>query len=152
MRSVPLAFPTKQPLTPSGDTDDSYDSRSSGLTRSTTSAAYTRPRAKSGGALLQRASTTGMVPRSVQSRYMTHGPYGLGGSGDSSSNSHLAEDDDRDDADEQQWGLEKGMELFEVSAKDDTGERLASFGLVLDLRDADLCPLIQVYSNCLIPS
>jgi len=28
---------------------------------------------------------------------------------------------DEDEADEREWGLEKGMELFEVSAKDDSG-------------------------------
>ena len=43
--------------------------------------------------------------------------------GDGSSNS-LNEDDENlldDDTDEQEWGLGKDMELFEVSAKDDVG-------------------------------
>lgn len=31
-----------------------------------------------------------------------------------------------DETDEQEWGLSKGMELFEVSAKDDTGGLLLS--------------------------
>lgn len=129
MRTVPVTLPVKQPLTPSGDTDDSHDSRSSGLTRSTTSGAYTRPRAKSGGALLlQRANTTGMAPRSVQSRYGHHTSYSVGGSGASSSDSHLEDDEDLDDADEQEWGLERGMELFEVSAKDDTGANFVFIG------------------------
>jgi hypothetical protein len=107
-------------MTPSAETDDSHDSHSSGLTHSTTSAVYTRPRAKSGGALLQRANTTGVIPRSIQSPYGPSGGYSWNEPTESSSNSRLAEDDDPD-VDDQQWGLEKGMELFEVSAKDDTG-------------------------------
>lgn len=120
-RSVPLTFPSK-PLTPSGETDDSHDSRSSGLTRSTTSAAYIRPRAKSGGVLLQRANTSAIPPRPAHSRlgpptgYVPWNEYGS-----SSSNSYQEDDEDADDADDREWGLEKGMELFEVSAKDATG-------------------------------
>lgn len=41
--------------------------------------------------------------------------------GSSSSNSHQEEDEEADDVDSGEWGLEKGMELFEVSAKDATG-------------------------------
>jgi hypothetical protein len=37
---------------------------------------------------------------------------------DSGSGADEYEDDELDD---REWGLEKGMELFEVSAKDDTG-------------------------------
>jgi hypothetical protein len=38
--------------------------------------------------------------------------------------SSLNEDDPTEDDDEsQEWGLAKGMELFEVSSKDDTGKR-----------------------------
>ena len=124
IRSVPLVFPVKS-VTPSGETDDSHDSRSSGVTRSTTSAAYTRPRAKSGGALLLRANTTAIPPRAPQTHsrfgsYTTHGVSGWNDMGDSSSNSHV-EDEDPDDVESREWGLEKGMELFEVSAKDATG-------------------------------
>ena len=39
---------------------------------------------------------------------------------DGSSNSFPEEDED-DDSDDLEWGLERGMSLFEVSAKDDTG-------------------------------
>ncbi|PSS37330.1 hypothetical protein PHLCEN_2v807 [Hermanssonia centrifuga] len=141
MRSVPITFPTK-PLTPSCETDDSHDSRSSGITRSSTSAAYTRPRAKSGGALLQRANTTAIPPRPAQSRFGGHTGYGSSGwndVGDSSSNSrhsHQDEDEeDRYDVDSREWGLEKGMELFEVSAKDDTG--------IQDLFDSLLSAIIK---------
>lgn len=127
MRSVPISFPVKQPITPSAETDDSHDSRSSGLTRSTTSAVYTRPRAKSGGDLLQRANTTGTIPR--------YGPTATWKvPGDTSSSSQLAEEDDPDDAENREWGLEKGMELFEVSAKDDTGASFSCIGINMDLR------------------
>jgi hypothetical protein len=41
----------------------------------------------------------------------------------------LNEDDERgldeDDDDDREWGLSKGMELFEVSAKDDLGASLS---------------------------
>jgi hypothetical protein len=49
--------------------------------------------------------------------------------GDGSSNS-INEDEeymDVDDAGENEWGLRKGMELFEVSAKDDSGMRPMSW-------------------------
>ena len=137
MRSVPLAFPSKQPLTPSAETDDSHDSRSSGLTRSTTSGAYTRPRAKSGGALLQRANTTALPVRTSPSRFGPNAGYPIGGwndVGDNSSNSHFGDDDDPDDADCQEWGLEPGMELFEVSAKDDTGAKFTFIGITPSIR------------------
>ncbi|KAI0772696.1 P-loop containing nucleoside triphosphate hydrolase protein [Irpex lacteus] len=121
MRSVPLAFPVKQPCTPSGETDDSHDSQSSGLTRSSTSAAYTRPRAKSGGALLQRANTTGILPQHNQTRFGGNTHYWNDKVADSSGSSLNEDEEDPYDADYPEWGLQKGMELFEVSAKDDTG-------------------------------
>ncbi|KAI0091911.1 P-loop containing nucleoside triphosphate hydrolase protein [Irpex rosettiformis] len=120
MRSVPLVFPVKQSLTPSGETDDSHDSHSSGLTHSSTSAAYTRPRSKSGGALLQRANTTGMHLQHSQTRFGGK-IYYWNDKVDSSSSSHNEEDEDLYEADCPEWGLQRGMELFEVSAKDDTG-------------------------------
>ncbi|KAI0693794.1 P-loop containing nucleoside triphosphate hydrolase protein [Cytidiella melzeri] len=122
MRSVPLAFPVRQPLTPSNETDDSHGSQSSSLTRSNTSVPSARPRAKSGGALLQRANTTGMQPRLAQPRHGGNAGYWKD-AGDSSSTSQNEEEDDLDDNESSEWGLEKGMELFEVSAKDDTGVR-----------------------------
>lgn len=36
-----------------------------------------------------------------------------------------AEEYDEDELDEREWGLEKGMELFEVSAKDDMGQSVS---------------------------
>ena len=43
---------------------------------------------------------------------------------DGSSNSVPEEEDEEEAIDDQEWGLEKGMSLFEVSAKDDYGELL----------------------------
>jgi len=40
---------------------------------------------------------------------------------DTSSNSLNEDDEDEEGEEEQEWGLSKGMELFEVSAKDDLG-------------------------------
>lgn len=126
VRSVPLLVPLKPPLTPSGETEDSQDSRSSGLTRSTTSPHFTRPRAKSGSLLMPQSNTTAVPTRSsTQSRFGSHfGGYGATHNGwheETSSNSQFAEDDEDDETDSREWGLEKGMELFEVSAKDDMG-------------------------------
>jgi len=44
---------------------------------------------------------------------------------DNSSNSIEEADEDADD--DSEWGLSKGMELFEVSAKDDIGGTLSTF-------------------------
>ncbi|KAI0081852.1 hypothetical protein K474DRAFT_1153653 [Panus rudis PR-1116 ss-1] len=123
MRSVPISAPHKPSLSPSRDTDDSNDSsRSSALSRSTTAPAYTRPRAKSGGLLLPRASDP-VATRQTQSRLgsrLAYGTTGWNDVGDSSSVSQPEEEEEEDD-DSQEWGLAKGMELFEVSAKDDLG-------------------------------
>jgi hypothetical protein len=62
------------------------------------------------GAALRRAQT-GIVPRSGSP--WTDTPEHDSGSG--------ADEYDDDELDEREWGLEKGMELFEVSSKDDMG-------------------------------
>jgi hypothetical protein len=67
------------------------------------------PPSRAGAAL--RRSQTGILPRSGSPWADT--PEHDSGSG-------MDEYDD-DELDEREWGLEKGMELFEVSAKDDTG-------------------------------
>ena len=43
---------------------------------------------------------------------------------------------DEDEADEREWGLEKGMELFEVSAKDDFGTSTACLSRWSAMTDA----------------
>jgi len=62
------------------------------------------------GAALRRVQT-GVAPRSGS-------PWTDTPEHDSGSGADEYEDDELDD---REWGLEKGMELFEVSAKDDTG-------------------------------
>ncbi|EMD40669.1 hypothetical protein CERSUDRAFT_111251 [Gelatoporia subvermispora B] len=122
IRSVPTSTTTsstpRSPLSPSPERDCYVDSGASALQRSNTTA-ITRPRAKSGGLLLPRASSTSAA---VRSGYSRSGPRAGGWNElqDESSNS-LNDDDDADDSDDQEWGLHKGMELFEVSAKDDVG-------------------------------
>jgi len=90
--------------------------RGSGLNRSK-SAAPTRSR-NIPPSSLARSNTTG-----VQSRFGSHFVTQNGGYNelhDSCSNSIEEEEEDAQQ-DEQEWGLTKGMELFEVSAKDDFG-------------------------------
>jgi hypothetical protein len=74
-----------------------------------------------------RSNTSAAVVRPQMSRFGSH--FGMQtGNGwneivDNSSNSLPEDDEDDEDEgnEEQQWGLSKGMELFEVSAKDDLG-------------------------------
>lgn len=122
LRSAPIAAPIqKVSLSPSPETDDSYDSRSSALSRSTTAPSYIRPRAKSGGLLLPRSNSSAATSPTNQSRFGPHyGTVAWNDHADSSSNSYQDDDED-DEEDSEEWGLQKGMELFEVSAKDDVG-------------------------------
>ncbi|CAL1701339.1 unnamed protein product [Somion occarium] len=140
IRSVPLlSQPPKSNISP----DSSNESRSSGLSRATTTPHYTRPRAKS-GSLLVSSDAHGTSQSRLGSRLGCN-PVGYNQVTDSSSNSQLDDDDEFDDMfghdDCQSWGLGKGMELFEVSAKHDSGRFCdtlysidASFTLLLTLR------------------
>lgn len=82
----------------------------------------TRPRTAN-SLTRSNASSGSRTPQS--SRFGSH--FGFGGGwdahGDNSSNSIEEEDEYAVDpeSDEGEWGLSKGMELFEVSAKDDVG-------------------------------
>jgi len=67
------------------------------------------PPGRAGAAL--RRTQTGIAPRSGSP--WTDTPEPDSGSG--------ADEYEDDELDEREWGLEKGMELFEVSAKDDMG-------------------------------
>ncbi|KAF5370006.1 hypothetical protein D9758_001363 [Tetrapyrgos nigripes] len=95
--------------------------RASGLTRSTSTAA---PRSRTSGTSLARSNTSTAIVRPQMSRFGSHFGKQAGNGwneiADNSSNS-LPEDDEDEADEEQQWGLSKGMELFEVSAKDDLG-------------------------------
>ncbi|PPR03884.1 hypothetical protein CVT26_000882, partial [Gymnopilus dilepis] len=72
---------------------------------------------------LTRSSTSTGTRTPQSSRFGSH--FGLNGvpwndnNNDNSSNS--IEEAEEDEEDDREWGLSKGMELFEVSAKDDIG-------------------------------
>jgi hypothetical protein len=57
------------------------------------------------------------------SRFSAHFAAQAGGWNEITETSSNSYNDDEDtlDVDDQEWGLHKGMELFEVSAKDDSG-------------------------------
>lgn len=118
IRSVPALTPPK-PFPPPLEPDVVNDVRSSGMKRSNTQA-YTRPRAKSGDLLLPRSNSVSPTSRPAPPR-AGYRPGGWNEIGDGSSNS-LPEDEEAEIGDDDsEWGLHKGMELFEVSAKDDFG-------------------------------
>jgi len=83
-----------------------------------------RPRTPASGGL-SRSNTGASGSRSPQpSRFGSHFGGQAGGwneLGDNSSNSINEDDEDAVEEEEREWGLSKGMELFEVSAKDDLG-------------------------------
>lgn len=136
LRSSPyIQSPTPSPQ----DTPAYLDlppNRSTALQRSKTTAQI-RPKATGS---LTRSSTTSTNSRTPQSSRFGSS-YGNGNSGwnengDNSSNSIDEADEDviEDDEAEREWGLSKGMELFEVSAKDDIGTPVISFvQLVTDI-------------------
>lgn len=107
--------------------------RPPGVNRSKTTAG-SRPRTPAG---VSRANTINTIntqasgSRTPQSsRFGSHfgGQAGgwneLGGSANGSNSASISEDDEDavEEEEEREWGLSKGMELFEVSAKDDLGE------------------------------
>ncbi|KAJ6567197.1 P-loop containing nucleoside triphosphate hydrolase protein [Mycena vulgaris] len=122
LRSPPTSPPTRTPPeTPAYL--DLQANRSSALTRSNT--AQSRPQPTTAGSSRSNVSSTARPQQ--QSRFGSH--FGIQAGGwselhDSSTNS-LNEDDEHavedDEEEEREWGLSKGMELFEVSAKDDLG-------------------------------
>ncbi|KAM5534337.1 hypothetical protein V8D89_012065 [Ganoderma adspersum] len=121
IRSVPtLTTSTTKPQSPTPESDSSLpDARSTAIKRANTSA-YTRPRAKSGDLLIPRSQSVNSGARPIPSRF-AYRPGGWNEIGDGSSNSLPEDDDEADTGEDQEWGLRKGMELFEVSAKDDFG-------------------------------
>ncbi|KAF5363740.1 hypothetical protein D9756_000601 [Leucocoprinus leucothites] len=100
---------------------DLPSSRASALQRSKTTV-QVRPRTNSS---LTRSNTSSGSRTPQSSRFGSH--FGFGGGwdahGDNSSNSIEEEDEYAvdEESEEREWGLSKGMELFEVSAKDDIG-------------------------------
>ncbi|KAG6889047.1 hypothetical protein C0995_004330 [Termitomyces sp. Mi166 len=126
LRSPPVVPAPISPETPAYL--DLPSNRSSGQQRHKT-VAQTRPRTgggSSGSSGIVRTSSLGTSRTSHSSRFSVFGPSSGGSwpdSGETSSNSINEDEEDalEFESDEQEWGLSKGMELFEVSAKDDTG-------------------------------
>ncbi|KAF8075997.1 P-loop containing nucleoside triphosphate hydrolase protein [Lyophyllum atratum] len=104
LRSPPATPPAVTPETPAYL--DLPANRSSGVQRSKTA---TQARQRANGNAPTRSNTTTLAAGTE--------------SGGTSSNSINEDDEDgiQADAEEREWGLSKGMELFEVSAKDDLG-------------------------------
>ncbi|KAI0832497.1 P-loop containing nucleoside triphosphate hydrolase protein [Trametes gibbosa] len=120
IRSVP-ALTSPKTFSPPPETECFNDPRSSGMKRSNTQT-YTRPRAKSGDLLLPRSNSVSTNTRPAPSRFAYRQGAGAWNEiGDGSSNSVPEDDEEAGFGDDQEWGLHKGMELFEVSAKDDSG-------------------------------
>lgn len=121
IKSPPATPPATTPETPAYL---DLPSNRSGLTRSKT-AVPARPRAAVSSSLA-RSNTTAVSSRTPPSSRFSH--YGSQGgwndNGETSSNSINEDDEDAIDgeSEEREWGLSKGMELFEVSAKDDLGK------------------------------
>jgi len=119
LRSPPTSPPAlSSPETPAY-LDLQGDSRGSALARSNTTSS--RPQPVTAGSSRSNVSSTA---RQQQSRFGSH--FGGGGWSelqDSSSNSVNEDEEPVEDEleDHCEWGLSKGMELFEVSAKDDIG-------------------------------
>ncbi|KAI0069208.1 ras-domain-containing protein [Artomyces pyxidatus] len=116
IRSVPLSSPTKPSPPDSHSSFEGLTSRAAALKRSQTGTAF--PAAKSTGALgLNRAKSTNGVTSARFGSYAIGRPWQ-----EIADDSHSAIDDyEEEEEDDREWGLEKGMELFEVSAKDDYG-------------------------------
>lgn len=138
LRSPPVAptpIPTETPAYL-----DLPSNRSYGSQRHKT-VAQTRPRTGGGGSGSSGVTRTNSLATSrtctsQSSRFSLFGPSSGGSwpdSGETSSNSINEDDEDAlvFESEEQEWGLSKGMELFEVSAKDDTGAFSVFFSISL---------------------
>lgn len=89
--------------------------RSSALNRRTS--LQSRQTKNAGSGIRSSASSGTRTPQSSRfGSHLNHTPESI----DNSSNSIEEADEDLDD--DSEWGLSKGMELFEVSAKDDVGQ------------------------------
>ncbi|TDL29752.1 ras-domain-containing protein [Rickenella mellea] len=112
--------------------DDNIISRGAGLKRSITHSAVSFSAETSPRLARSNSTNTAVPPRpkkpherpaqgSKFGRFFGP-PMAWNELGDSSSNSlPEEEEDDEDTVDDREWGLDKGMSLYEVSAKDDSG-------------------------------
>jgi len=117
IRSVPTP-PPPQLLPESPPHLDPQINRQSGLKRSSTGASRSRPGA--GGAVTRSKSVTATGRIAQQTRFGNQAG-GWNEIEETSSNSLPEADEDALEIEGEEWGLHKGMELFEVSAKDDLG-------------------------------
>ena len=130
LRSPPATLPNLSLESPAYL--DLPPSQTSGLTRSKT-VVHVRPRA-SPSALVRANTSTPSTRTPNSSRFSPFGPQSGGwiDSGETSSNSIDEEDEDAvEEIGSGEWGLSKGMELFEVSAKDDIGTCLKLLGVCI---------------------
>ncbi|KAI0034421.1 P-loop containing nucleoside triphosphate hydrolase protein [Vararia minispora EC-137] len=142
IRSVPLPTSANKPSPPESNSSSDQNSPggASALKRANTAARPSPPpAARSTGALLSRSKTVNTTaPFSRFGNPVVRG-WNDAAIDDDSQSLIVDEDEDEDDADGSEWGLSKGMELFEVSAKDNTGV-LALFdaliGAIIKKRDA----------------
>lgn len=140
--------------------DDNTLSRPSEIRRANTTSPH--PRIDASANALRRANSTNAAlspqrgrphDRLIQaSRFGSH--FGLQTGGyvdtlDGSSNSLPEEDEEDDDSDDTEWGLERGMSLFEVSSKDDQG---LSFSFGFSFGSAHISFFCQALGSCLIHS
>lgn len=119
IRSAPL---NSTPIKSSPPHSASYldPAISDGLKRCNTSSGLSRSK-PTAGINLNRSKTIADSSRSIQSRFgSAFGRYAGGWNENAESGSNSLEEDEAEDCPE--WGLHQGMELFEVSAKDDLGE------------------------------
>ncbi|KAF8138159.1 ras-domain-containing protein [Boletus edulis] len=118
IRSAPL---NSTPIRASPPHSASYldPAISDGLKRCNTSSGPPRSKMTTGVSLL-RSKTTTEPSRCAQSRFGPNvGRYVGGWSDNAESSSNSLDEDEAEDC--QEWGLHQGMELFEVSAKDNLG-------------------------------
>lgn len=111
----PTFVTSSSPVSTSPETPAYLDlptSRSLGLQRSKTS--YGQPRPRTAGSLSRsNTSSTSRTPQSSR--------FGFGGYDNYLDNSSNSIEEEDESGDEEEWGLSKGMELFEVSAKNGLG-------------------------------
>ncbi|KAF9246922.1 P-loop containing nucleoside triphosphate hydrolase protein [Melanogaster broomeanus] len=139
IRSAPLtsALPKSSPPHSASYTDATA-SDCTRLQRSNTSGGFPQSKTTS-GLNLNRSKTTTESSRSTQSRFGSHfGRYAGGVNENAETSSNSLNEDEEDEEECEEWGLHKGMELFEVSAKDDLGIQSlfdSVIGAIIDRKD-----------------
>ncbi|KAA1465979.1 ras-domain-containing protein [Dentipellis sp. KUC8613] len=121
IRSVPLSSPSKPSPPDSHSSMETSMNKAAALKRASTGMGPSFPAARSTGALLNRAKSTNGIPPSARyqnNSYLIGRPWNDTADHDEHS---FVEDEEDEEYDDREWGLEKDMELFEVSAKNDQG-------------------------------